>query len=55
MLNILSPLIGGNKICTQLTETIQASGILNRSGFESDTLNKKGCDWDLIYMYKYVM
>lgn len=54
MPNVLSPLIGGNKICMWLRETIQTLAVLNCSGIESDTLNKKGCDWDPICMYKYV-
>lgn len=54
MPNVLSPLTGDNEICMWLRETIQTLAVLNCSGIESDTLNKKGCDWDPICMYKYV-
>lgn len=45
MLNVLSPLTGGNKISMWLRETMQTLAVLNCSGIESDTLNKKDCDW----------
>jgi len=54
MLHVLSPLTGGNKICIWLRETVQTLAVLNCSGIESHILNKIDCDWDLMYMYKYM-